>query len=447
MEHLKIEKPDFSKLDPSEIIGKVVKELGEDATTVVREVNEPRYLYWDKIKHKAVPAFLKPIEFWYFVKQVRSLTAQKTLIRAKNNQFFSWIRLNATDENLHKIDTHTGGQIFTNYDVISTETRNRFLSRGIIEEAIASSQLEGAHTTRAAAKKMILENRQPRNKSEQMILNNFKTMNALEDEYKNREMSEKLLFELHAMITEDTLSKNEQYRFRLNSDDIIVRNEEVIAFVPPDEIFLRREIKRLIAYANDDDTKEFFHPVIKAIFLHFWVGYLHPFVDGNGRLARAIFYWYLLRKGYWTFMYLPVSSVIKKSPSQYAMAYVYAEQDNFDLTYFYDYHMRKVLQSIDEFDMYVNKKIIENHKIDSLMSEDMALNDRQKQLLHYLVSEREDSYTTVTSHQTINNIARQTAYRDIKYLLDQGLLEKKRAGKYVQYGATANLLKLYSKTL
>jgi len=56
---------------------------------------------------------------------------------------------------------------------------------------------------------------------------------------------------------------------------------------------------KLIEFANDENiTTGFIHPVIKAILLHFWIGYLHPFCDGNGRTARALFYWYLLKNDY-----------------------------------------------------------------------------------------------------------------------------------------------------
>ncbi len=185
---------------------------------------------------------------------------------------------------------------------------------------------------------MILEKRKPRNKSEQMILNNYRTIMSIEEEYKNSELSLDLMFTLHRKLTEETISKDQQGRLRKNSDEIVIQGfigrEEYISHIPPNEDFLNAEIQRLIEFANDKEDHKFMHPIIKAIFLHFWIGYLHPFTDGNGRLARALFYWYLLKKGYWTMMYLPISTVIKQSPIQYAMAYIYTEQDNFDLTYF-----------------------------------------------------------------------------------------------------------------
>lgn len=444
MEPLKLEKADFSKIDKSGVLNKATKDENFDVTVYVKEVNEPRYLYWDEVKYKPTPKNLNSIECWFLVKQLRKLLSTLTPIRAESGGFFKWIRLTYTDEYLHEIDMHTGGQIFTTYENLSQDIKQKFLSRGVIEEAIASSQLEGAHTTRAVAKRMILEKRKPRNESERMIMNNYITMSSLEEDFKNRELSEKTLFDLHAMITKDTLTNDKQYRYRKDEDDIVVRNDRYVAFIPPKHSFVEQEIKRLFEYANDKESKEFVHPVIKAIFLHFWIGYLHPFVDGNGRLARALFYWYLLRKGYWTFMYLPISSIIKKSPVQYSMAYTYVEQDDFDLTYFYDYHIRKILQSIEEFDGYVSRITSENKKIDMVLKESIVLNERQKQLLYYLVSERDNADVTIGSHQTLNNISRQTAYRDLKYLKSQGLLTIKNVGKFTHYFPSETLIKLFA---
>ena len=189
-------------------------------------------------------------------------------------------------------------------------------------------------------KKMILENRPPKNKSEQMIVNNYKTMKTLEEDFKDKPLSEELLFEMHRLITKQTLESEKHGAYRTDADNIVIADINKIYHIPPKIGFVKAQIKELIKFANDENDSTFTHPIIKAIFLHFWIGYLHPFYDGNGRLARTIFYWYLLRKGYWAILYIPISLVIKKSPSQYGEAYTYTEQDDLDLTYFYSYHMR-----------------------------------------------------------------------------------------------------------
>lgn len=441
-----LEKPDLSKVDRSKVFEKI-ESLQEGFVQFLQRVNEPRYLYWDEAKYKEAPKDLTPEEAWFFIRQFRTIVARPTPIRTEKGDHFKWIRLPYVDEFLHKIDVSSGGQVFVSMDVLSGSNKQKFISRGILEEAIASSQLEGAHTTRQAAKKMIVEKREPRNKDEQMIVNNYNTIVKIDEDYKNQPLSETLLFELHRMLTQKTIKKEEQGRLRRDSDEIVVRgqigHQEYVTHIPPKEKFIKEETGRFIDYANDENDEKFLHPIIKAIFLHFWFAYLHPFTDGNGRLARALFYWYLLRKNYWTFMYLPISLVIKRAPVQYAMAYIYSEQDSYDATYFFDFHIRKIMQALNDFNEYVSTKILENKEIDKIVSKDTHLTDRQKHLLHYLISEN-NAQTTITSHAALNNISRQTAAKDIKGLEVAGLVTGNREGKYIKYRVTQKLLDMSS---
>lgn len=446
--HFYLEKPNLRKVDKSKIFEKLEK-LGDKFAQFLRGVNEFRYLYWDDMKYKGIPEGLTVEEAWFLVRQFRTLVSRPTPIKTEKGEYFKWVRLPYVDEFLHKIDINSGGQIFTTMDVLSESNKQKFISRGILEEAIASSQLEGAHTTRQAAKDMITEGREPRSKSEQMILNNYNTIVKIDEDYKNQPLSESVLFELHRMLTQKTIAKEAQGRFRKDSDGIVVQgqigSQEYITHVPPRETFLKEEINKFINYANDENSEKFLHPIIKAIFLHLWFGYLHPFADGNGRLARALFYWYLLRKNYWTFMYLPISLVIKRAPIQYAMAYIYSEQDSFDATYFFDFHIRKIMQALDDFNEYVSRKVVENKEIDRIISTGIHLVDRQKYLIHHLVSEN-NAYVTTTSHTTLNNISRQTAAKDIKQLEKVGLVAGIREGKYIKYHATKKLLSMSSNS-
>lgn len=439
-----IEKPIASAQDLEKIVTRT--NYDNSFSLLFEKANAPDYLYWDKLKYKIPDYGIAPDEGWFFVRQLRNVIANPTFVKSESGKHFTWIRLPSTDEYLHKIDMHAGGKIYPKS--LSSVDKNQLIIHGIMEEAIASSQLEGAHTTRAAAKKMLFEKRLPRNKSEQMILNNYKAMTAIESQHAKSELSLELMLSLHRQLAEGTeISKDEIGRLRKDTDEVVVQgligSEEYITHVPPKEAFLNTEMKRLIAFANDSEGDQFVHPIIKAIFLHFWIGYLHPFTDGNGRMARALFYWYLLKKGYWTMMYLPISIIIKRAPMQYAMAYIYSEQDNFDLTYFYDFHIKKIIQALEEFGSYIDKKTKETRKLDDALGEKIGLNERQKQLIHHFISDNKAS-VTITSHSSIHNISRQTAAKDLKELEDNHYLASRREGKFVRYYSSEKLKDLGS---
>ena len=431
----KLEKPDGARIN-RENISSALDFTKKELRDYIVDSNSP-YYYWTDFKHKKKSyGTLSIEESWTLIRQFRNFSSRHTYLKAKTGEPFVWNESSSLNERLHEIDMFMGGK------VTSESGDQRLIVRGIMEEAIASSQLEGAHTTRAAAKKMILEGRQPTNRSEQMILNNYKTMSVIEQNYKNEELSLELIFKMHSLLTEGTMDRSEQGRLRLDVDDIFVHGnigtKDYTSHVPPDEVFLRREMDRLIAYANDQDGDGFLHPVVKAIFLHFWVGYLHPFVDGNGRLARALFYWYLLKKGYWMIAYLPISTIIRQAPAQYAMAYIQTEQDNLDLTYFFDFHLEKVMSAIKNFNEYLERKVSENKNLDLLLSAEMVINDRQRGLLYYLLGD-DTAGTTATSHGLLNNISRQTAAADLKYLEGAGLVKSKREGQNIRYYASEKL--------
>lgn len=439
-------KPNFDTVDESKIT-QIFRDYTEKYRKIVNSANQPQYIYWDKFQHKAKDEELSITEQWLLVKIIRDTISIDTPIKSENGKNFRWVKLSIIDEYLHKIDMLMGGKIFPS-SKLPIENKESFINRGIIEEAIASSQLEGAHTTRVAAKKFISEKRTPQNESEQMILNNYKAMLALEENFKSRLLSKKFLFELHSILTNKTVKKSEQKRFRRDSDEIVIQgligSEVYTAHIPPNEKFLDSEIERLILYANDQLENRFTHPIIKAIFIHFWIGYLHPFTDGNGRIARSLFYWYLLKNDYWAFSYIPISTVIKKSPAQYAMAYIYTEQDSNDLTYFFDYQIKKIDQAITEFENYFEKKLKQNKNIDKILDSKVNLNERQKQLLHYFISDKNGS-TTSTTHSEINTISRQTAAKDLKKLEKIGLVKSYREGKFTKYQATKKLIEMSKK--
>jgi Fic family protein len=444
-ERYKIKKADASKIDKNKTWSVWEKNSGK-FRKFFDKTNDP-YIHWEKLKFKNPFDGLKAEEGWFLIRQIRDLSSKETYIKADKKNHFKWMRLPYLDQALHEIDMYTGGKITTQAQVLEGDS-SKLIVRGRIEEAIASSQLEGAHTTRAAAKKLLSEGLKPKNQSEQMILNNYRAIVTIDEDFKNKELSLDLIFEIHNILTDSTLNKEDQNRLRTNKDEVVIDGEigteTYTTHIPPDEKFLKSEIYRLIDFANDKEDDTFMHPIIKAIFLHFWIGYLHPFTDGNGRLARSLFYWYLLKKGYWMMMYLPISTVIKRSPSQYAMAYIYTEQDNFDLTYFVDFHIRKISSSIEEFETYLEQKIQENKQLEEIIGTKLIINERQKSLLYYLLEDKHAS-STMSSHAELNNIARQTAAKDLKSLKESGFLFSRREGKNIRYYAADKLKKLRTK--
>ncbi|MEK6646451.1 MAG: Fic family protein [Candidatus Firestonebacteria bacterium] len=443
VEFFKLEIPDCSKVDTKKIILKIVFEKNI-IDPLIQQTSQPYYIYWDKFKYKKnITKEYTHEELWAAIKWARKMQSKKSVIKNEKGNFFVRFNLSTLDEFFHEIDLNAGGSLFAPVKDIDEKNKFKFISRGVVEEAIASSQLEGANTTRQLAKQFLREGRKPRIEAEHMILNNYNAMVAIEQEYKKRELDRNMLFDLHSMIVKNTAPKEEQGIFRIDKDDIVVSDEKFVYHIPPKIAFVENEINRLIEFANDKmEVGDFVHPVLKAIKIHFWIGYLHPFTNGNGRLARLLFYWYLLRKGYWAFAYLPISTIIKRSPSQYKKAYIYSEQDELDLTYFIDYHIRKIKLAIKDFQLYLKKKAIENKRMNSLAKKTYHLNDRQIQLLQYYYKNKEE-YTNPKMHIRIYQISKKTAINDLKGLKHLGFVSSQKVGRNIHYYATDKVEELF----
>lgn len=165
--------------------------------------------------------------------------------------------------------------------------------------------------------------------------------------------------------------------------------------------------------------------------LHFWFAYLHPFVDGNGRLARCLFYWYLAKNDLGMFTFYPLSTVIKNSRNQYSKAYLYTEQDNYDLNYFIDYNLRKIAEAKKLFENYIIKKSMEEKNIDSIVLE-KNLNIRQEQILKN-INANKFSFITLKSYRNIFDISKPTAIKDLKELENKNILKTKKVGREIRY--------------
>ena len=112
---------------------------------------------------------------------------------------------------------------------------------------------------------------------------------------KNEAITPDKILEIHRLITNGTLEKPEyEGNFRENNETAVYSHDGTLLHKPVEYSEIPELIGELCDFANNED-KDFIHPVIKGIIIHFLIGYIHPFNDGNGRTARALFYWYLLK--------------------------------------------------------------------------------------------------------------------------------------------------------
>ena len=289
---------------------------------------------------------------------------------------------------------------------------------------------------------MLYSRRKPRDRSEQMIMNNYQAMSFVR-ENRQESLSENFILELHRIVTKNTMDDpSTSGRWRRADEDIHVidNRSETVLYTPPNADQIPSRIKKLIEFANSDHGESFIHPIIQAVILHFMLSYEHPFVDGNGRTARALFYWFMGRKGYWLIEFLSISKVIKESPAKYARAFLFVETDEGDLSYFLHQQFDVIIESISSLHEYLSKESKELKQTETLLRGPIqkSLNHRQTALISHALKHPNNLYE-IQSHRSSHAIAYQTARTDLLGLEDLGLLKKFKKGKAFVFQSPADI--------
>ena len=320
---------------------------------------------------------------------------------------------------LHEFDMNFGGTLLSS-DTISSKNKQYYLLSSLMEEAIASSQMEGANTTRKVAKDFLRKQEKPKNKDQQMIVNNYNTIRYLSGN-KDQPLTPQLIQEIHKRISERTLSNPlDEGSFRDN-DDIVVMDElhGEIAHTPPKSTEIEQYIIDLCNFANDDE--KYIHPIIKAIIIHFMISYIHPFVDGNGRTARSLFYWYMLKKGYWLTEFLSISRIIYKTKTTYERSFLYVENDDLDLNYFINYNLSVLQKAFTELKDYLTRKAKEEEALQEYKYIE-GINERQSQIIKMAVKKPSTIFIS-KDLESIFNVSVKTIRSDLTGLVELGLFE------------------------
>lgn len=404
-----------------------------------------KYLHWDKLRYMPPPKDMTHESWWATLKVARKKLYQLLSINNFDIGNFKYCILDKFTEELHWLDKNAGGSLNIDEPVLNRHMKNTYLVSSLIEESITSSQLEGAATTRKIAKKMLNEGRSPKNKNEQMIYNNYLAMQFIR-ENKNESLTPEMIKELQNILTTKTLDdENDAGKYRLQDDDVRVVDNYTgeTLFEPPPADQIEKRVKELCKFANCEiKEKVFIHPVIRSIIIHFLLAYIHPFIDGNGRTARALFYWSMLKHGYLITEFISISKIIKKSPAQYGNSFLYTETDENDLTYFIDHQIKIIHKAIDEFHNYVKKKVTEVKSLDNTLNNNLSikkkLNHRQLTLIKHALKHPGYNYT-IQEHKNHHGIVYETSRKDLESLAKMKLLKKTKVGKAFIYVSPVDL--------
>lgn len=433
--------PDLKQLRP-----KRLWEIFASGAVSAGATDDGTYLHWDKLRHLAPPEGLSSEEWWWLVKANRRPMLRPLPLTDAEGRLFVYATPDRALQLLHHIDQRCSGEIAMPEVVTADDqARSHYLVNSLMEEAIRSSQLEGATTSRHVAKELLRSGREPNDRSERMILNNFRAMEFMRDI--DDVLTPVIVLELHRILTDGTLDDPDAAgRLQTPEDERIAvrdRRDGQVIHAPPPADQLPDRLQAMCAFANEPlDAERFIHPVVRAILLHFWLAFDHPFEDGNGRTARAIFYWYMRTRGYWLVEYLSISRILADAPGQYATSFVLTETDDRDTTYFLLHQLGVMERAITELHAYLARKVKEVRDVEHLIrASSQGFNHRQLALLGHAMRAPGHGYT-FHSHSASHKVTHETARNDILPLIERGLLERSRPGRSYVFTAAPGLAAL-----
>ncbi|MBN21744.1 MAG: hypothetical protein CL678_10710 [Bdellovibrionaceae bacterium] len=354
-------------------------------------------------KMGAIPFFLDSIEkkFWYFPSD-------------------------SINKKIHQVEA-LGNRL---YDKIENQRtfKNEFLANAAVEEAITSAIYEGANSTRSKAKALIASGKKPKNKDEWMLINNYFAMKWIK-ENSSLPVSSGVVLKIHEVVSKNTLEGDDANFCGKFRDDVV--------YVGPHQGILHEKIDAAIneMISLVTDHPRFLHGLIKGILLHYFIAYIHPFFDGNGRTARTLFYFKAIKNELKFVELLSVSANLKEYGKRYEKSFELVKEHELDMTYFIDFCLDSLITSVKKVEQKVNYLI----EISNLIESD-NLNINQVSLLQKLALNK---YREVTIEDYAEEIdkSREIARRELKDLLGKGFLKEERKGKKFIYFVKSKELK------
>ncbi len=395
-----------------------------------------RYLHFDELRYR-LPKGIEPVLAWSIVKLAR-FKHISTLISLGSPPKPCGFALTPTIQKaISETDRNATSAALEWMTSKIGETKHfEYLLHDLVEdEAISSSQLEGAATTTRVAKDLLKRQRKPRTPDEKMILGNFKMMKFAWDK-RHDDLSASLIADLHKIGVEGI--DDEKYRpgsFRNTDDVVVVDAEGDTVHVPPAAEGLKRRLKSIAEWANtchhDIDNKNYVHPLVKAMCLHFAIGYEHPFYDGNGRVARALFYWYMFKNDFAAFRYIAISVLLKAAPIKYGKSYLHTETDEMDLTYFLDYQSGVIIRAIAEFKSAYKKTLKDIEDFNRWLWDSglyRKLSDKQQTVFQVAKSGLAKHFTATNTSENLG-CSYNTAASVLNGLVELNLFKKEKSGR------------------
>ncbi len=322
---------------------------------------------------------------------------------------------------------HVGNKLFEKIEN-SQSFKEEFLKNSSVEEAITSAIYEGANSTRAAAKELIASEKMPSTKDEWMLINNLRAMGWIK-ENSILEINKEVILKIHQIVTKNTLQGDDaNFSGEFRNDKVFVGSHEGITFEKIESSM--NEVLKLTT-----SNPRYLHGLVKGILLHYFIGYIHPFFDGNGRTARTLFYFKAMKNDLKFVELLSISAYLKEHGNQYTRSFDLVKENDYDVTYFVDFCLDSLIEALKK----VERKV--KYLIDiSSLKEPLQLSPTQISFLQKIALNKE-KIITIEAYANDIGKSREIARKELSDLTKKGFLKESKDSRKFTYKLLPAVLK------
>ena len=256
---------------------------------------------------------------------------------------------------------------------------------------------------------------------------NYRNVVSYIEEKQNAPIDEDTIFDLHKIVVNKILSPQESGMYR--EKDVVIRNSITgeVSFKPPHSIEVEWQMKDLVHFIQ---TEKDIHAVLKTGIVHFEFVRIHPFLDGNGRVGRALSMLVLFRENYDVRKFFSIEEHFDRDPEAYYDSLQSVDKSNGDLTIWLEYFTGCLAIELTKI-----KEKIEHISIDSTLKKKLGgpvmLTDRQLKIVEYM---QEIGYLENKVFANLfPDVSEDTVLREVQDLVKKGIIVKRGRTKGVKY--------------
>ena len=235
---------------------------------------------------------------------------------------------------------------------------------------------------------------------------------------------------LHKLTMQKLIDDKDISQFR--NKQVIVRGarDGQVVFRPPVSVEIPYLLADFFEWLESPESQTL-HPILRAAVTHYQLVKIHPYIEGNGRTARAFATLVLYDAGYDFKRFFSLEEYFDSDVERYYQALLSVQQNtNADMTYWFEYFAYGLALEIDKVQQKV-LKISQDLKMKRELGQQVALSERQLILLELL--QNQGKITSDDAQKVLPHVSVDTILRDIKDLISKGVIEKHGVTKGVSY--------------